>query len=328
MGSWSWEPTVCIYHGNCLDGFGAAWAIWKRWPNCTFWPAYHGHDMPDIPDNQNVLFVDFSPPIDWIWKHSWKSKSMVIIDHHKTAQADLERLCSFDGSIEGLGHAFRTCWEQNGPELAAWFDMNQSGAMMAWQFAHGKINRDALAGESVSRKIANDAPFLLQMVEDRDLWRFEFGETTREVHAALRSYPLEFELWDKFEIDRIALISDGAAILRANMETVRQLVQQVAQCMVHAPDGTVLGPVPVVNAPYQFASDTGNALLEAYPDAPFAVTWHMTGSEVSYSLRSDNSRQDVAAVAKLFGGGGHRNASGFKHHDRVFWIMASILHIT
>ena len=29
------KPDICIYHGGCDDGFGAAWAVWKRWPDAA-----------------------------------------------------------------------------------------------------------------------------------------------------------------------------------------------------------------------------------------------------------------------------------------------------
>jgi uncharacterized protein len=32
----------------------------------------------------------------------------------------------------------------------------------------------------------------------------------------------------------------------------------------------------------------------------------------TWSLRSEDSRQDVSEVASTFGGGGHRNAAGFR----------------
>jgi len=121
----TWKPDLCIYHGGCDDGFGAAWAISKRWPDCEFVPGYYGKPLPDV-SGRDVLFVDFSAKIEWIWENSFKSRSMVIIDHHKTAQADLQRLPPFDGTMAGLDAAFKINWTQNTPEIAAWFDMDQS----------------------------------------------------------------------------------------------------------------------------------------------------------------------------------------------------------
>jgi len=92
-----WKPDICIYHGNCDDGFGAAWAIWKRWPDIEFVPGVYGKPLPDVA-GKNVLFVDFSAKRPEIEAMAKVAKTILIIDHHKTAEADLEpfkiNLCS------------------------------------------------------------------------------------------------------------------------------------------------------------------------------------------------------------------------------------------
>ncbi|GCA49285.1 DHHA1 domain protein [Sinorhizobium sp. KGO-5] len=288
-----WKPNLCIYHGNCDDGFGAAWAIWKRWPDCRFVPAFHGKPLPDVA-GADVLFVDFAPPIEWIWRHSSKSRSMVIIDHHKTAQADLERLPPFDGTMQSLDMAFKINWTQNTPEIAAWFDMDQSGAVMAWRFENG-MDRDCLP------------PAMLSYIQDRDLWRFNHGEDTRWFSAALRTYPMQFEVWDGFAKDPQQLIAEGKIVLRAHQANIRKLLREayMQEIAGHL--------VPVVNAPYHYASDTAHELLAEHPDAPFAACWFRRGDgQLQWSLRSEDNRLDVSTIAKQFGGGGHRNAAGFQ----------------
>jgi hypothetical protein len=66
---------------------------------------------------------------------------------------------------------------------------------------------------------------------------------------------------------------------------------------------------------FQAYSDIGNALMNVKvrrslfgkPETPpFAVV--QTGG--GWALRSDSRGIDVAAIAKMLGGGGHRNASG------------------
>lgn len=289
-----WKPDLCIYHGNCDDGFGAAWAVWRRWPSCEFVPGFYGKPLPDV-TGRNVLFVDFSAPIEWIWHHSFKSRSMVIVDHHKTAKADLERLPPFDGTMIGLEAAFQINWTQNTPEVAAWFDMEQSGATMAWQFAHGTDRKD------------DPCPNMLTLIEDRDLWRFAFGDKTRHFSAALRTYPMDFKTWDRIAADPEALIGEGEIVLRAHRANIGKLMSEAYMADVGG------FTVPVVNAPYHYASDTAHELLAAYPDAPFAACWfRRADGQVQWSLRSEDDRQDVSAVAKSLGGGGHRNAAGFQ----------------
>lgn len=70
--------------------------------------------------------------------------------------------------------------------------------------------------------------------------------------------------------------------------------------------------VPVAHAPYAFASDLAHEMLKSHPDAPFAAVVVDAYGGRTYSLRSEDSREDVAEVARSFGGGGHRNAAGFR----------------
>jgi nanoRNase/pAp phosphatase (c-di-AMP/oligoRNAs hydrolase) len=56
----------------------------------------------------------------------------------------------------------------------------------------------------------------------------------------------------------------------------------------------------------------GHALLDKFPGAPFAATFVIRADGfMQWSLRSEDSREDVSAIAKANGGGGHRNAAGF-----------------
>ncbi|NEI60971.1 phosphohydrolase [Rhizobium leguminosarum] len=290
---------MCIYHGNCDDGFGAAWAIWRAWPKCEFFAGFYGMDLPEL-SGKHVLFVDFSakrPVIDAI---AQTAKTIVIIDHHKTAEADLEpfkvTMCGSPVLHPGdIQHMFRDLNELDRPPIIAWFDMDQSGAAMAWQFANG-AHRDE-----------EPIPTMLEYIEDRDLWRFAYEDRTREFSAALRTYPMDFNVWDKIAEDPRPLVEEGKIVLRAHRANIQKLMRETYT-------ETIGGfAVPVVNAPYHYASDTAHELLAAYPDAPFAACWfRRADGQIQWSLRSEDHRQDVSEIAKARGGGGHRNAAGFQ----------------
>ncbi len=295
----TWNPDICIYHGNCDDGFGAAWAIWTTWPECEFVPGFYGMDLPNV-DGKNVLFVDFSAKRPVIDEMAKTAKTIVIIDHHKTAEADLAPFavtmcgtsCLHPNDIQ---HMFRDLAELDRPPIIAWFDMEQSGAAMAWQFAQGGHRDDY------------PIPIMLEWIEDRDLWLFLHGDTTREFSAALRTYPMDFKVWEQIAENPRELIKEGRIVLRAHRANIQKLMRE-------AYTETVGGfAVPVVNAPYHYASDTAHELLAAHPDAPFAACWfRRADGHIQWSLRSEDHRQDVSEVAKSFGGGGHRNAAGFQ----------------
>ena len=46
---------LCIYHGNCADGFGAAWAVRKRFPQAEFYAGTYQDAPPDVTGRDVVL---------------------------------------------------------------------------------------------------------------------------------------------------------------------------------------------------------------------------------------------------------------------------------
>ena len=108
------EPVVVIYHSGCYDGFCAAWIFWRQFPKAEFVPANYGDDPPDV-RGKSVFVVDFSYPRETLLRMNEESSSLVVLDHHRTAQKDLE------------GLDFCT------------FDMTKSGGRLAWEFIYGTL---------------------------------------------------------------------------------------------------------------------------------------------------------------------------------------------
>lgn len=293
----SWQPDICIYHGGCDDGFGAAWAVHQRWGDAVqYVPAGYGKPSPDC-TGQRVLIVDFSYKADEMRRLEQRANSIVVLDHHKTAEAELnEWTIGRDGPVP-LGDklaridellALNRC--ENVPQIVAFFDMRKSGARMAWEFCHPGI----------------PIPSLLAFVEDRDLWRFALPPT-KTVSAALRTYPHDFAVWTGLAGNVGTLVHEGSAILRGHEKNVAAFIANRYWTEVGG------HRVPVVNVPYHYASDCADAMLKAEPEAPFAAAWFRRGDGVrQWSLRSRDDRMDVSEIARAKGGGGHRNAAGFQ----------------
>jgi hypothetical protein len=97
-----------LFHGNCIDGFTAAWCAWRKYGDeATYTPAHYGEPAPDV-TGEDVLIVDFSYPRDVLIAMHASAKSLRVLDHHKSAQADLEGLdfCLFDMERSGAGIAW------------------------------------------------------------------------------------------------------------------------------------------------------------------------------------------------------------------------------
>jgi oligoribonuclease NrnB/cAMP/cGMP phosphodiesterase (DHH superfamily) len=272
---------LCIYHGNCADGFGAAWVVRKALgSDIDFHAAKHGQAAPDV-TGKRVIIVDFSFDLETLTAMAEVAESVLVLDHHKTAQADLQE-------VPAAGPSHEAQQSTHEGRLHALFDMNRSGAGLAWDFFFPNQPR----------------PALINHIEDRDLWRFKLAGT-REVLANLFSYPQDFEIWDGlFAAEVSSLLTDGAAIERQRQKTVTDLLRSTRRRMVIGGHD-----VPVANIPGMFASDAGNLMTAG---EPFAACYSDGPEGRSFSLRSTDEGLDVSVIASQYGGGGHRNASGFR----------------
>jgi oligoribonuclease NrnB/cAMP/cGMP phosphodiesterase (DHH superfamily) len=280
------KPLV-IYHGNCADGFTAAWAAWKFFGRgADYHPGFYGKEPPPV-DGRDVFLVDFSYKRDVLAAMAAKARRIFVLDHHKTAEADLAGFLQIKGDVS-IHNAARI---ESG--IAAHFDMARSGAMITWNFFHPEI----------------PAPWLVQYVQDRDLWKFEMTGS-REIAAYIFAHEYTFENWERLYVEiqgldsRVDAIACGAAIEKKHHKDVAELVA-AAQRRMH-----IAGfDVPVANLPYTMSSDAGHLMGKG---EPFAACYFDTATHRVFSLRSDPDGQDVSRIAAQFGGGGHKHAAGFQ----------------
>ena len=297
------KPLV-IYHANCADGFTAAWAV-RQAMDAEFYPGVHGAPPPDVTDRV-VILVDFSYPRTQLLEMARAARSLLVLDHHKSAEADLASGEVKVGTVGQVGLTVaqvvrldnlpdaRGAWDYYSANscvgdavVCAFFDMDRSGAGIAWDFFHPGAPR----------------PELIDHVEDRDLWRFALPGT-REIQAAVFSYPYEFDVWDLLmETPMETLRAQGVAIERKHHKDVAELVKVAKRQMV-------IGhyEVPVASLPYTLASDAGHLMAKG---KPFAACYYDKDGGRVFSLRSTDQGVDVSEVAKLYGGGGHARAAGF-----------------
>lgn len=281
-------PDICIYHAHCIDGFTAAWAIYKRWPEATFIAASYGEAPPDVA-GKHVLIVDFSFKRPVLLEMAKSAASITILDHHVSAQKDLAPFAVADMNAleppEVLALSVAA--------IQALFDMYRSGAMLAWEYAH--------PGKAV--------PNIVDHVQDRDLWCFAH-HGTEEINASLALLPMDMAVWcltaDQLQgegwHEHYAM---GSALMRQATKNCEAVIG--ASLTMRTIDGHF---VPTVNAPHFMASEIGNILAEK--GFPFAATWYDTfNNKRAFSLRSTDAGEDVSVIAAKFGGGGHRNAAGF-----------------
>lgn len=267
---------ICIYHGGCDDGFAAALCVHLALKGkVTLFAAAYGKPIPEV-TGMDVIIVDFSYKRKDMEHLADRAKSILMLDHHKSAMEDMARFSR--------------------PNCNIIFDMNRSGAMMAWDYFMKPL--DSVHGLE-----------FIRYIQDRDLWKKELP-MSEEFTMGLRSYPQELKQWERFfnNDGYRKCIEEGETVLRY----YRQLVEQAKGIAYNArlADYTV----PVCNSSFALASDVAGELSEGHP---FAAVFYETDEGYVYSLRSRQGGIDVSKIALQFGGGGHAQASGFKSKTLV-----------
>ena len=182
------KKTIVIYHADCPDGFGSAWAFWKRYGDAAeYTPAKHGSKPPCV-KGRNVFIADFSYDRETLLLMERESESITVLDHHITAKKDLE----------GLDFCH--------------FDMGHSGAYLSWAYNFGEDNV---------------APLILY-VEDRDLWKWElpFSESILSaVDSYRRDFKVWDKINDMLLANPDRFKEEGDVILRYKNILIEKLVR-------------------------------------------------------------------------------------------------------
>lgn len=265
------EKVVVIYHRDCFDGTAAAWVAWKyfapRNVDVIFYPENYGNDPPyAMCAGLKTYILDFSYPRQKLIKLKFIAADLLVLDHHKTAEEDLR----------GLPYTI--------------FDMNRSGAGLAWDWFFAGKPRN----------------WLVDTIEDRDLWRFAYPES-RALMAWVATIPMTVDAYD-------ALSHGDPQTLRMHGEAILRYIEKYGKkASEHALFKMIGGSIfPVMNMSYQNCSDHLNAFIENSNGLhDRAASFFLTkDNRWQFSLRSVGDF-DVAEIAKKFGGGGHKNAAGF-----------------
>lgn len=267
------KDIVIIYHADCPDGFGAAFAAWKKFgDSASYLPWSKHHEVPDGIVNKELYIVDWSYSKEILEELIATNTSVVVIDHHQTAKAAVE---SFPQNI---------------------FDINHSGCVLTWNYFHPSV----------------PVPSVLLYVEDHDIWNLALPEH-REFNVALHQEPVTFESWDNLitrlqnEDELINFIAKGSLLATYEDKIVAGLLKNRERVMFEGHEvwtinenlhRSVLG-----NHLAELNAEEGGTAL--------GIVYYRKDGSVRASLRSTGD-VDVATMAEKYGGGGHKNASSIK----------------
>lgn len=311
------EVDCVVYHSRCGDGFGGAYTFWRYLKengvnvgtsattlacnddddergDVLFIPYSHLNDASYVRQNiiphlkdRNVVYVDVCPKDELFEEMLQTPTRAIVLDHHESALKTTEKF--------NKEFVFERCH----------IDQTHSGAIIAWQYCYP----------------TTETPTFLQYIEDRDIWKWSYEEQSRPFTDALYgSIPYEFEAYSAFEdIDNVQkLIQEGKTLEKYKAIDVAISSQKALESMVTI-DGTDYA-VYIINTTNHI-SDLGHELASKRcerlgRECDFAMLWYHDSirDQIKISLRSDSDRENpvnVSEIARYFGGGGHKCASGF-----------------
>ena len=266
---------IGLYHKNCTDGTTAAAVILKKFPDATVIPIEHNFKYEDfeqilgqIDENTIVYIVDFALKPEYLNKVLEKAKKVINLDHHISMKNTLEEI--------------------KDPKFEFVFDNDKSGASLTWQCLFN-----------------TKPPEIIKYVEDKDIWKWQYGEITKYVNDYLFLYtnkPEELkELLDK---DITDIIEKGKIINQFSSYLINTFVERAKNTFIKIGNYKVRA----FNTGL-FQSEIGNLLSTKYNEA--VCLFSINGDYVKLSFRSlDNHNPSALDLANLLNGGGHRNAAG------------------
>lgn len=274
------KEALVIYHNHCNDGAMAAAIFMKYlapWYHKTEYvgAAYNSGKMPDV-SGKEVFLLDFSYDRNTVENMLEYVSNITVVDHHGAALAALNDI--------------------KNPR----FDMRYSSTSYC-----GAENTYLMA-------CGNSVPRVVQLIGDRDLWKFEYAQT--------RAFTAGLDLKEKTPENMAIVLEWGDkeindCILRG--ESIIEYKQQLFSAHIRqCTRNMIIGgfSVPVCNANGAFASDLGEAMYDGvFKNCPFVATYYDTKEQRCFSLRSRRGHgMLVDVIAQQYGGNGHPHAAGFK----------------
>lgn len=216
------KQVVVLYHADCPDGFGAAWAAWKKFgARASYIPVHHHESLPKGIHGKEVYMVDFTYPASVIKKLMRENIRVTAIDHHISTK---ETTLMTHKSLYALHH---------------------SGAVLSWMYFHPK------------KKL----PTLLRYIEDRDIWNWKLPHA-KEILLYADLVPHEFAKWSTLVrymetvFGRKKARESGGWMLKYHNDVVKKIAEKKEMVKF---EGHL---VYAVNAPHIFASDVGALLCK------------------------------------------------------------------
>lgn len=283
--------STAIVHHNDLDGRAAAFII---------------YDFIKDRDSE-ISFFEMNYDMPWDWDNIMSADTIYVVDFHPQTKEELDKLIS-STFISGklvciIDHHITTVnklkeWHIEVPGL---IDTRYCGAYLCWLY---------MTEQAVHSHREDLVPMFLRLVDDWDCWKHKMPET-KAFNAGSQLYDTSPNSSFWLEIMQNSLYLDNVI---EKGELVLKVIDQRAKEELDA-----------YGFPVEFEGYSCMALnqgrcnsdwFKSVPNYDIYIPFYYNGKTKKFVVSLYSSCTDVSKIAKKYGGGGHKGASGF-HCDKL-----------
>ena len=283
----SQEPVFCIYHSKDLDGICCGAIMRLKYPKAILYGYHYGDPIPDIPKGMPVVMADVSMPMDAMRAISENSNGeFTWIDHHVSAIKDFED-SGYQQIKAVLDTRYAACeltWTHFFPEHRMPSPVRMLGIYDTWRQNERMYNWD------------------------RVIMPFQYGMRSI-VGLNVDAFPKSFLSQPYLSMAHFEdIIHIGDTILSYQKE------QDAIACKAGAFVWTIEGLTAI-------CLNTGvsnSQVFESVYDPEIhkiMVVFKYGNGRWHLSFYTTHDDVDVSAIAKKYGGGGHKKAAGCQISD-------------
>lgn len=293
---WEYSETsqrVLITHANCNDGMGVKAVVDYHASNIlleennlegveitTYMLDYNSFDFEELLESLKGKLVyvgDFSFDLTQLTKLKEVVEDIVIVDHHIGV---MKKDVITDPNVH--------------------VDITKSGAVLAWEFFFGTVE--------------TPPPYIIQLIGDRDLWNFFYGDHTKALTLMFKKYKnlSGYDLIGQYmsedrEVSYVKLIDDLEPFIEEVEEAEKGYIKRAKQARPYTINNITMYGLNITSS----VSEVLNHVSKIFNTPSFAY-WEDENGMFQISFRNKDDSVHMDEIAKIFGGDGHTMASGSK----------------
>ena len=287
---------VVLFHSGCPDGIGAAFPFYlnhkqNNIKNKLYIGVKHYQPYPkSFIKGKNVAIVDFSYNRTVIKNMAKYAKFILILDHHKTANDQLNEI---DRELKNVQFIY---------------DPERSGAQIAWDYVFNY----------------NQRPLFIDYIADRDLWEWKLHDSrnvntgmyhkgyTKNLNAMYKLYTLDLNC-----SNHAALYRKIAAVgreINVYINNRCKLLAKYSQLVLFQGLRT-----RIITVECNIMSDVSDYILNNHNDCDIVLNYNFYVDD-GWRIQLRSNKVDLTHIIKKYSkGGGHSSSASFK--------LASLDHI-